>query len=222
MIGQQNNPKTKYYHQRIIVALKSVSILAIITKLWRQLQSHNRYFSHAADQAQEVWITFSNSNLAYFGSFMIVQPWSESHMSKAHDHLFHTYRMHQPKKSKCNHINNRDKERYMVKWALNIHYSKKLEEQHFDGRFFSLVRILDILGVARWSRCSCNTQIPCVHPNWKILCQKFVPLFFCWIVYIYHIQFCYKCEAYPCWSTFFNNLWIINSARITLCWAIWF
>ena len=37
----------------------------------------------------------------------------------------------------------------MVKWALNIHYSKKLEEQHFDGRFFSLVRILDILGVAR-------------------------------------------------------------------------
>ena len=36
-----------------------------------------------------------------------------------------------------------------IKSSLNIHYSKNLEEQTFDIIFFSLVRMLDILGVAR-------------------------------------------------------------------------
>ena len=35
-----------------------------------------------------------------------------------------------------------------------IHY-RKLEEQTFDIQFFSLVRTLDILDIARWNRCSC-------------------------------------------------------------------
>ncbi len=75
----------------------------------------------------------------------------------------------------------------------------KLEEHILDERFFSLVRILDILGVHRWNRCTClvrnhvlwlvevspgNTQIPSVLTTLKNLMSKvlLVPLIFLSIV----------------------------------------
>ncbi len=82
---------------------------------------------------------------------------------------------------------------WLVTQMAVTHYSKKLEEQTFDKWFFSLVRTLDILGVARWNRCSCwlrtvYCDLLTFHlatpkylvflPDWKILCQKFVPLNF--------------------------------------------
>ncbi len=75
----------------------------------------------------------------------------------------------------------------------DIHYSKKLEEQIFDVRFFSMVK-LDILGVVTWNRCSClairtmycdllkfhlaGPKYLVFLPDWNILRQKFVPLIF--------------------------------------------
>ena len=86
----------------------------------------------------------------------------------------------------------------IIKWTFKLHHSKKLEEQIFDIRFFSMIRILDIwvlsgeIGVPAWLRtmyCDllkfhlARLKYLVFLPDWKILRQKFVPLTFWSSVY---------------------------------------